>query len=186
MSDAQELIEAALAAATSDGCVVIAADHSETNLRWAANALTTNGQMRSRSLTVICTFERSAGTSVGAYCAIGAGVRIGRGCVIGSHVTIAHALIGNGAMIHSGVRIGFDGPISDVAGREIVGRFGRVIVQDGVEIGANAAIARGGLRDTVIGERSLIGPLAALPGGTRLERGSRILGGGFSAARKMV
>ncbi|GAB2473068.1 metallopeptidase TldD-related protein [Jatrophihabitans fulvus] len=61
----QELVEAALAASAADGCVVIAHDHTETNLRWAANALTTNGQMRDRSLTVISTFDSSAGTSAG-------------------------------------------------------------------------------------------------------------------------
>jgi predicted Zn-dependent protease len=61
----QELIDAALAASTADGCVVIVAEHSETNLRWAANTLTTNGQMRSRSMTVISTFDRAGGTSAG-------------------------------------------------------------------------------------------------------------------------
>ncbi len=39
---------AALAASTADGCIVIAAEHTETNLRWAGNSLTTNGQMRTR------------------------------------------------------------------------------------------------------------------------------------------
>ncbi len=61
----QEIAETALAASTADGCVVIAEEHSETNLRWAANALTTNGQMRTRSVTVISTFERAAGPSAG-------------------------------------------------------------------------------------------------------------------------
>jgi len=65
MSEPQELVEAALAASGADGCVVIASEHTETNLRWAANSLTTNGQMRSRSLTVISTFDRSDGTGAG-------------------------------------------------------------------------------------------------------------------------
>jgi predicted Zn-dependent protease len=65
MSAPQELVEAALAASSADGCVVIVADHSETNLRWAANSLTTNGQMHSRSMTVIATFERSDGARAG-------------------------------------------------------------------------------------------------------------------------
>jgi predicted Zn-dependent protease len=65
MSDAQELVEAALAASTADGCIAIVADHSETNLRWAANSLTTNGQMQSRSMTVVTTFDRSDGTRAG-------------------------------------------------------------------------------------------------------------------------
>ncbi len=65
MTAAQELTEAALAASTADGCIVVTTEHTETNLRWAANSLTTNGQMRSRSVTVISTFDRAAGTSAG-------------------------------------------------------------------------------------------------------------------------
>ncbi|PZS13901.1 MAG: peptidase, partial [Pseudonocardiales bacterium] len=65
MSSPQELTEQALAESGADGCIVIASEHSETNLRWAANSLTTNGQMRSRSVTVISTFDGPAGTSAG-------------------------------------------------------------------------------------------------------------------------
>ena len=65
MTTPQEIAEAALAASSADGCVVITAEHTETNLRWAANALTTNGQMRTRSVTVISTFDRRGGTSAG-------------------------------------------------------------------------------------------------------------------------
>jgi predicted Zn-dependent protease len=65
MSTPQGLVEAALAQSSADGCVVIAAEHSETNLRWAANSLTTNGQMRTRSITVISTFDGPDGTSAG-------------------------------------------------------------------------------------------------------------------------
>ena len=65
MSASQELVDAALAASTADGCVVVADEHTETNLRWAGNALTTNGQMRTRSLTVISTFDKATGTSAG-------------------------------------------------------------------------------------------------------------------------
>jgi predicted Zn-dependent protease len=65
MSQIQELVEAALSASTADGCVVIGEEHTETNLRWAGNSLTTNGQMRTRSLTVVSTFEQASGTSAG-------------------------------------------------------------------------------------------------------------------------
>lgn len=65
MSTPQELVEAALARSTADGCIVVASEHTETNLRWAANALTTNGQMQTRSMTVVSTFERGGGTSAG-------------------------------------------------------------------------------------------------------------------------
>jgi predicted Zn-dependent protease len=65
MTQPQELVETALAASGADGCVVIATEHTETNLRWANNSLTTNGQMRTRSLTVVSTFAKSEGTSAG-------------------------------------------------------------------------------------------------------------------------
>jgi predicted Zn-dependent protease len=65
MTEPQELVTAALEASTADGCVVVATERTETNLRWAANSLTTNGQMRSRSLTVISTFDGAGGTSAG-------------------------------------------------------------------------------------------------------------------------
>jgi predicted Zn-dependent protease len=65
MTQAQELVESALAASTGDGCVVIVAEHSETNLRWAGNNLTTNGQMRTRNVTVVSTLDGSDGTRAG-------------------------------------------------------------------------------------------------------------------------
>ncbi|MFN2517987.1 MAG: metallopeptidase TldD-related protein [Jatrophihabitantaceae bacterium] len=65
MTSPQELTEQVLAQSGADGCIVIASEHSETNLRWAANSLTTNGQMRSRSITVISTFDGPDGTSAG-------------------------------------------------------------------------------------------------------------------------
>ncbi len=61
----QQICEDALTASAADGCVVLVADHSETNLRWALNSLTTNGQMRTRSVTVVSTRRDRGGTSVG-------------------------------------------------------------------------------------------------------------------------
>ncbi len=62
---AQEFVEQGLGESSADGCVVVAAEHTETNLRWAGNSLTTNGQMRSRSVTVVSTFDGSDGTRAG-------------------------------------------------------------------------------------------------------------------------
>src|SRR5690348_3826356 len=61
----QNLIERALAASTADGCIVIGNENTQTNLRWAGNSLTTNGQMSSRSVTVVSTFDGAEGTSAG-------------------------------------------------------------------------------------------------------------------------
>ena len=61
----QDLVERALSLSRTDGCVVIAEETSSTNLRWAGNTLTTNGETRGRSLTVIATVEGAGGTSTG-------------------------------------------------------------------------------------------------------------------------
>ena len=64
MTRPSELVEAALAAATLP-TVVIVTDRTEANLRWALNALTTNGQMHALSLTVVATAPVEGGTAVG-------------------------------------------------------------------------------------------------------------------------
>jgi len=60
-----EIVERALELSSADGCVVIADEHSTANLRWAGNALTTNGVTRGRTLTVIATVDGKEGTASG-------------------------------------------------------------------------------------------------------------------------
>ncbi|WP_328539505.1 TldD/PmbA family protein [Streptomyces sp. NBC_00344] len=60
-----EIVERALALSTADGCVVIADEQSTANLRWAGNALTTNGVTRGRTLTVVATVGGKEGTASG-------------------------------------------------------------------------------------------------------------------------
>ena len=59
----QELVEEALARATGP-LVVRVLDRYEANLRWAGNALTTNGEMHSRRLSVTATADVEGGTAV--------------------------------------------------------------------------------------------------------------------------
>ncbi|TPQ19557.1 metallopeptidase TldD-related protein [Streptomyces sporangiiformans] len=60
-----DIVERALELSRADGCVVIADEHSTANLRWAGNALTTNGVTRGRTLTVIATVDGREGTASG-------------------------------------------------------------------------------------------------------------------------
>ncbi|MFD7438562.1 metallopeptidase TldD-related protein [Streptomyces sp. NPDC059861] len=60
-----EIVERALELSRADGCVVIADEQSTANLRWAGNALTTNGVTRGRTLTVVATVDGSQGTATG-------------------------------------------------------------------------------------------------------------------------
>jgi len=61
----QDLVERVLTHSSVDGCIVVGSEHTETNLRWAANNLTTNGQMASRSVTVISILDGADGPSAG-------------------------------------------------------------------------------------------------------------------------
>ncbi|MDX3851466.1 metallopeptidase TldD-related protein [Streptomyces sp. AK02-01A] len=65
ISKPHEIVERALELSTADGCVVLADEQSSANLRWAGNALTTNGVTRGRTLTVIATVDGSRGTASG-------------------------------------------------------------------------------------------------------------------------
>lgn len=58
-------IEQALTAAEGSDCVVLVDETSEANLRWANNALTTNGQMHHRSMTMHVLAEVTGGIAVG-------------------------------------------------------------------------------------------------------------------------
>lgn len=102
--------------------------------------------------------EIGSGTVVGATAVIGPDVRIGRNGSIGSGVTLTHALVGDGVIIHPGCRIGQDGfgYAAGAKGHQKVPQIGRVIIQDNVEIGAGTTIDRGGIRDTIIGEGTKI------------------------------
>ncbi|WP_338683021.1 metallopeptidase TldD-related protein [Streptomyces acidiscabies] len=65
VSKPHEIVERALELSRADGCVVIADEQSSANLRWAGNALTTNGVTRGRTLTVIATVDGKEGTASG-------------------------------------------------------------------------------------------------------------------------
>lgn len=61
----QQIVEQALAMSAVDGCVVLGEEKTQANLRWAANSLTTNGQMHSRKLCVISIVNGPSGTTCG-------------------------------------------------------------------------------------------------------------------------
>jgi predicted Zn-dependent protease len=64
VSRAAELVERALTAA-SGPTIAYATERADTNLRWAGNALTTNGEMTSTELTVVATSAVDGGTAAG-------------------------------------------------------------------------------------------------------------------------
>ncbi|MDP3803642.1 UDP-3-O-(3-hydroxymyristoyl)glucosamine N-acyltransferase [Brevundimonas sp.] len=104
------------------------------------------------------------GSRIGANSVIGAGVQIGRDCVIGSNVSVGFALIGDRVRLLSGARIGEPGfgAAPSKAGPVDIPQLGRVILQDGVTVGANSCIDRGAYDDTVVGENTKIDNLVMI------------------------
>ena len=104
------------------------------------------------------------GTRIGANTVIGPGVQIGRDCQIGSNVSIGFALIGDRVRLYAGARIGEAGfgAAGSSGGPVDIPQLGRVVIQDGVTVGANTCIDRGAYDDTVIGENSKIDNLVMI------------------------
>ena len=112
------------------------------------------------------------GSRIGAFTVVGPGVQIGRDCQIGSHVTLTCALIGDRVKVLSGARVGEPGfgAAGSAAGPVDIPQLGRVILQDGVTVGANTCIDRGAYDDTVIGENSKIDNLVQIGHNTIIGR----------------
>lgn len=126
---------------------------------------------RHKTATIARTAKIARSASIGAGVVIGQNVKLGErvvigpACVIGDAVTIGadtrlhgnatvyhECVIGARCLIHSGVVIGSDGfglALENGVWRKIP-QIGRVVIGDDVEIGANTAIDRGALDDTVI------------------------------------
>jgi len=144
---------------------------------------------------------------VGPYCVVGAHVRlgarsvlrggnhIGRDCQIGDDVCLfpnvvvyARTQIGHRVSIHAGTVIGSDGYgyVFDEGRHRKVLQIGNVIIGDDVEIGANAAIDRGALGSTVIGQGTKIDNLVHVAHNVVMGRHCLIMGQvGFAGSTRL-
>jgi UDP-3-O-[3-hydroxymyristoyl] glucosamine N-acyltransferase len=163
-------------------CAVASALYPEAGLFWTADtppltAIHPTARIGSGTVVAPGVFI-GAGVEIGADCVIGPnavlgmGVQIGRACVIGPNASVAYALIGDHVTVFAGARIGADGFGFTQGPRGLVKvpQLGRVIVQDHVEIGANACIDRGALADTVIAEGTKIDNLVQIAHNVALGR----------------
>ena len=138
----------------------------------ATTARAENPPGADKSAFIDATATIGENVSIGPNVTIGPGVAIGAGSKIGAGVSITHALIGENVLILPGARIGQSG-FGFVAGPDglvKVPQLGRVVISDGVEIGANSTIDRGALEDTVIGERTKIDNLVQIGHNVRIGR----------------
>ena len=97
-------------------------------------------------------------SQIGSNSIIESNVCIGENCTIGNLVTIKNSLISNNVHIQDGSKIGIKGfgfiPIKKKNIR--TPHVGKVILEEGVEIGANSTIDRGSITDTKIGENTFL------------------------------
>ncbi len=92
---------------------------------------------------------------VGPGCVVGAGVSVGDDTRLIANVTVLHdTLLGRRCVMHPGVVIGSDGfGMAPDHGEWVrVPQVGSVRIGDDVDIGANSAVDRGAIEDTVIGD----------------------------------
>ena len=124
------------------------------------------------SATIGAGAEVGAGARIGPHCHIGRGVVIGEGARLEANVTATHAVVGRHVSVLAGARIGQAGFgfVESDGGLMRVPQLGRVIIGDGVEIGANTTIDRGALDDTVIGEGTKIDNLVQIGHNVRIGR----------------
>jgi UDP-3-O-[3-hydroxymyristoyl] glucosamine N-acyltransferase len=122
--------------------------------------------------------EIGAGTEIGPCAVIGPGVAIGRGSRIGAGAVVQFALIGDRVKIAAAVVIGEAGFGVAVGPRGLIDipQLGRVIIQDGVSIGAHTCVDRGAFDDTVIGENTKIDNLVQIAHNVVIGRNCVIAG----------
>lgn len=107
------------------------------------------------------------GCVVHAGVVVGAEVTVGEGCELHANTTVYdRCVLGRGVILHSGVVIGADGfgyiPAPDGRGVRKVPHIGNVVIEDGVEIGANSCVDRGKFGSTRIGAGTKIDNLVQI------------------------
>ncbi|WP_198372895.1 UDP-3-O-(3-hydroxymyristoyl)glucosamine N-acyltransferase [Roseomonas rosulenta] len=125
-----------------------------------------------------------AGAQIGPGCILHAHAVVGPGCVLGAgsilraHASLLHCIAGSGVVLHEGARVGNEGFgfVTTKAGEHVtVPQVGRVILGDGVEIGANSCVDRGAAGDTVLGPGTRLDNLVQVGHNVKTGRGCVIV-----------
>jgi UDP-3-O-[3-hydroxymyristoyl] glucosamine N-acyltransferase len=95
---------------------------------------------------------------IGSNSIIESNVQVGKNCIIGNQVIIKNSLIFDDVHIQDGSKIGIKGfGFIPTKSKNIrTPHVGKVVLQEGVEIGANSTIDRGSLGDTIIGKNTFL------------------------------
>lgn len=102
---------------------------------------------------------------------IGPGVKMGNDCIVYPNAVVFDGtVVGDRVIIQSNATVGHDGYgfATHKGVHHKIPQIGRAILEDDVEIGANSAIERGTLEDTVIGAGTKIGDMVTIGHGTKI------------------
>lgn len=117
--------------------------------------------------------ELGSGVTLSSGVFLGEGSSVGEGSFIYPNVTIREKVkIGRRVIVHSGAVIGSDGfgYVPEKGSHYKIPQVGGVIIEDDVEIGANACIDRGTVGNTVIGSGTKIDNLVQVAHNVKIGR----------------
>jgi UDP-3-O-[3-hydroxymyristoyl] glucosamine N-acyltransferase len=136
-----------------------------------------------------------AGVRIGARSVLMAGNYIGRDCRVGDDVVLhpnvllyPRSELGHRVIVHGSTVIGSDGYgyVFDNGIHRKLLQLGNVVIHDDVEIGANAAIDRGALGSTVIGQGTKIDNLVHIAHNVVIGRHCLVMGqAGFAGSTRL-
>jgi len=139
------------------------------------------------------------GSKIYSNATLNSGVKVGKNCLIFNNVVVYdHCVIGDEVTLHAGVVIGGDGfgfaPRQEGEAFHKVAQIGNVIIEDGVEVGANTTIDRATMGSTIIrrgvkldnliqiahnveiGENTVIASQTGIAGSTKIGKNCMIAG----------
>lgn len=122
--------------------------------------------------------EIGAGCILQAHAVVGPGCVLGAGCILRSHASVLHCLAGAAVVVNEGARVGNEGFgfVTTKQGEHVtVPQVGRVILGDGVEIGAGSCVDRGAGGDTVLGPGTRLDNLVQVGHNVKTGRGCVIV-----------
>ena len=115
---------------------------------------------------------------IGSNTIIESNVEIGLRCFIGSFVIIKNSIISNDVLIQDGSKVGIKGFGFIPSQKKNIRspHVGKVLLHDGVELGANCTIDRGSLSDTIIGENTFLDNQVHLAHNVKIGKNCMIAG----------
>ncbi|AZL85518.1 MULTISPECIES: UDP-3-O-(3-hydroxymyristoyl)glucosamine N-acyltransferase [Aliivibrio] len=129
------------------------------------------------------------GAIIGSGCFIGQEAKIGENTKLWANVSIYHRVeIGKSCLVQAGTVIGSDGfgYANDRGTWVKIPQLGTVIIGDNVEIGANAAIDRGAIDNTIIESNVIIDNHIQIAHNVQIGSGSAMAGGTIVAGSTKI